>query len=96
MLGSSVFRARHTFPGTTHVHHRERLTELASEFNTRHLSVIYGIPGNGAGRPDLSAGPAAKASMGLGPGPVWALGQCSVQLKKGPGLVWVYDLGTVQ
>ena len=45
---------------------------------------------------DLSTGPAPKASMGLGPGPVWAWDLGAVQLGLGPGPVWARDLGAVQ
>ena len=45
MLGSSVSRAYHIFPGMTHVHDRERLTEPTLELNTLHLFVIYESPG---------------------------------------------------
>ena len=45
---------------------------------------------------DLSTGPAPKASMGLGPGTVWAWDLGAVQLGLGPGPVWAWDLGAVQ
>ena len=96
MLGSSISRAYHILPGKTHAPDRERLAELTLGLNTLHLSVIYGTLGKGAGWLDLSAGPAAKASVGLGPGPVWAWDNRIVQLGQGPGPVWAWDLGAVQ
>jgi len=37
------------FPVNDSCTYRERLTEHRLELNTLHLSVIYGIPGKGAG-----------------------------------------------
>ena len=52
--------------------------------------------GGGAGKMGLSTRPAPKASMGLGPGIVWAWDLGAVQLGLGPGPVWAWDLGAVQ
>ena len=91
MLGNSVSCAYHIFPGTVHIHDRERLTDHHLELNTLHLFVHLGSFKKGAGEMDLSAGPVPKAGMGLGPGPVPKDG-----MELGPGPVWAWGLGAVQ
>ena len=75
MLGNSVSCAYRIFPGTVHIHDRERLTDHHLELNTLHLFVHLGSLKKGAGEMDLSAGPVPKADMGLGLGPIWACAQ---------------------